>query len=57
MNFIPPQDETRLRAAASGVLPNGRPVVVNADGTVSVVAQEAAGGGTAVVFEDAIINC
>lgn len=38
MNFIPPQDETRLRAAASGVLPNGKPVVVNADGTVSVVA-------------------
>ena len=39
MNFIPPQDETRLRAAASGVLPNGRPVIVNADGTVSVVAE------------------
>ena len=37
MNFIPPQDETRLRAAASGVLPNGKPVVVNADGTVSFV--------------------
>jgi len=39
MNFIPPQDEGRLRAAASGVLPNGRPVIVNADGTVSVVAE------------------
>ena len=37
MNIIPPQNEGRLRAAASGVLPNGKPVVVNADGTVSVV--------------------
>ena len=43
MNFIPPQDETRLRAAASGVLPNGRPVVVNADGTVSVISGDALG--------------
>ena len=45
----------RLRAAASGVLPNGKPVVVNTDGTVSVVA--ASGGspafGTATVFEEA----
>ena len=40
MNFIPPQDEGRLRAAASGVLPNGKAVVVNSNGTVSVV-----GGG------------
>ena len=37
MNFIPPEDEGRLRAAASGVLPNGKAVVVNTDGTVSVV--------------------
>jgi len=39
MNFIPPQDEGRLRAAASGVLPNGKAVVVNSDGTVSSVSQ------------------
>ena len=55
MNFIPPQDETRLQAAASGVLPNGKPVVVNADGTVSVV--DATSGGpsanTPAVFEAA----
>ena len=50
MNFIPPQDETRLRAAASGVLPNGKPVVVNADGTVSVAAAVAAASGTVVNF-------
>ena len=53
MNFIPPQDETRLRAAASGVLPNGKPVVVNADGTVSVVASSSVSQtlGSPVVFE------
>ena len=50
MNFIPPQDEGRLRAAASGVLPNGKPVIVNADGTVSVAAAVAAASGTAVNF-------
>jgi len=40
MNFIPPFDETRLRAAASGTLASGKPVVVNADETVSVVSGE-----------------
>jgi len=58
MNFIPPEDEGRLRAAASGVLPNGKPVVVNADGTVSVAAitsvPRAAGSGT--VFESGSID-
>ena len=46
MNFIPPEDEGRLRAAASGVLPNGKPVVVNADGTVSLVAGTTFGSET-----------
>tara|TARA_R110000868_G_scaffold64627_2_gene194130 strand:+ start:119 stop:2734 length:2616 start_codon:yes stop_codon:yes gene_type:complete len=45
----------KVYATASGTLPNGKPVVVNADGTVSVVA--ASGGspsfGTAAVFESA----
>ncbi len=49
MNFIPPQDEGRLRAAASGVLPNGKPVVVNSDGTVSVI-----GGGVSLTAENYI---
>ena len=53
MNFIPPQDETRLRAAASGVLPNGRPVVVNADGTVSSITSGSAATGSETVFEAA----
>ena len=51
MNFIPPEDEGRLRAAASGVLPNGKPIVVNADGTVSVAAETAASIGSEVAFE------
>ena len=48
MNFIPPQDEGRLRAAASGVLPNGKAVVVNADGTVSVVSETSQSLGATV---------
>mgnify|MGYP003624530276 FL=1 len=56
MNFIPAQDETRLRAAASGVLPNGKPVAVNADGTVSVVGGTAQSLGSKVVFDTANIN-
>ena len=50
MNFIPPQDEGRLRAAASGVLPNGKAVVVNADGTVSSVFAPSV--GSQATFED-----
>ena len=49
--------EGEFKAVASGTLPNGKPVVVNADGTVSVVA--ASGGGPSVgssaVFETASI--
>ena len=42
LSYIPSDtnDEGILKATASGVLPNGKPVVVNAEGTVSVV-----GGG------------
>lgn len=38
LSYIPSDtnDEGILKATASGVLPNGKPVVVNADGTVSV---------------------
>ena len=38
-------------AVASGTLPNGKPVVVNSDGTVSVVAQSGPSTGTSSVFE------
>ena len=40
MRTIPEIEEGTHRAKATGILPNGKPVVVNADGTVSVV-----GGG------------
>ena len=56
MNFIPPEDEGRLRAAASGVLPNGKPIVVNADGTVSVVGGTAQSLGSKVVFDTSDLN-
>ena len=44
-----------VRAVASGALPNGKPVVVNADGTASVVAETSAtqSAGSAQVFESA----
>ena len=46
--------DSQVRAVASGTLPSGKPVVVNSDGTVSVVS--ATGGatsvGTPVVFRD-----
>ena len=43
-----------VKAVASGVLPSGKPVVVNADGTVSVVAETAVSdsAGSPVVFEN-----
>ena len=42
-----------VRAVASGALPNGKPVIINADGTVSVVDGEARAVGSPVVFESA----
>lgn len=47
-------DATReATIVASGTLPNGKPVVVNADGTVSVVSGVAQSIGSSVVFEAA----
>ena len=55
LSYIPSDtnDEGILKATASGVLPNGKPVVVNADGTVSVVGPVSISQviGTPVVFE------
>ena len=47
------EEDAQVRAVASGALANGDTVVVNSDGTVSVVASTPAGGGTPVVFESA----
>jgi len=55
LSYIPSDtnDEGILKATASGTLPSGQPVIVNADGTVSVVAGVAQVVGTAVVYEAA----
>ena len=60
LSYIPSDtnDEGILKATASGILPSGQPVIVNADGTVSVVAVTSVSQsvGTPAVFESAAIN-
>ena len=55
LSYIPADTNAEgiLKAAASGTLPNGKPVVVNADGTVSVVAETSVSDaiGSPVVFD------
>lgn len=47
------EESGEFKAVASGTLPSGKPVVVNADGTVSVVSGSDASIGSAAVFESA----
>ena len=58
LSYIPSDtnDEGILKATASGSLPNGKPVVVNANGTVSAVAETTVtqSSGTPVTFEAAL---
>ena len=55
LSYIPSDtnNEGILKATASGILPSGQAVVVNADGTVSVVAAVAQAVGSEAVFESA----
>ena len=53
LDTIPKQEGGKLKAVASGTLPNGKPVVVNSDGTVSVVAGSDSSAGSPVVFNSA----
>ena len=46
----PAADNAEITAVASGTLPSGQAVIVNADGTVSVIAATPAGGGTPVDY-------
>ena len=48
----------KVYAVASGALPDGKPVIVNSDGTVSVVANSAVSEatGSSVVYRDAITS-
>ena len=50
------EKDAQVRAVASGALPSGDAVVVNADGTVSVVAGSDTSAGTPVVFDGSIID-
>ena len=50
------ESASELKAVASGTLPSGRPVIVNADGTVSMPASTSTSAGTEVVFESASIG-
>ena len=50
------EESGEFKAIASGTLPSGKPVVVNADGTVSVVSGSSSSLGSAVVFESAYTN-
>jgi hypothetical protein len=51
LDTTPKQEGGKLKAVASGTLPSGQPVVVNADGTVSVVGIGAASLGSIVTFK------
>jgi len=57
LDTIPKQEGGKLKAVASGTLPSGQPVVVNADGTVSVVAGSSvpAESGSEVVFDSSVV--
>jgi len=46
-----PSTPRQAQIVASGTLPSGQPVVVNADGTVSVVAQQSSSAGAAETFD------
>jgi hypothetical protein len=51
LDTIPKQEGGKLKAVASGTLPSGQPVVVNADGTVSVI-----GGASEALGSESIFN-
>ena len=52
----PAADNAEITAVASGTLPDGKAVIVNADGTVSVVAGSDQAVGTPVAFETGPFN-
>jgi hypothetical protein len=56
LDTIPKQEGGKLKAVASGTLPSGVPVVVNSDGTVSVIASSSQALGPQAEFESAGVN-
>ena len=53
MRTVPPTEKGKYRAIASGAISNGKPVVVNSAGTVSVVNASDQTVGSEAVFESA----
>ena len=56
LKVIGGEQEGEFKAVASGTLPNGKPVVVNSDGTVSVAASSTPTAGTPVAVTDTAGN-
>ena len=58
LKVIGGEQEGEFKAVASGTLPNGKPVVVNADGTVSVVEEtsESQSIGSPDIFNNALTS-
>ena len=54
MRTVPPTEKGKYRAIASGAIANGKPVVVNSTGTVSVVSGSTSAAGAEAVFESAV---
>ena len=50
--YIPPKQAGKYKAVASGAITNGKPVIVNADGTVSVVSSDPDSLGSATDLYD-----
>ena len=50
------EESGEFKAIASGTLPSGKPVIINADGTVTVVSETTAAGGTPVAFDSGTIR-
>ena len=53
MRTVPPTEKGKYRAIASGAIANGKPVVVNSTGTVSVISATAQSVGAESVYESA----
>jgi hypothetical protein len=53
--YVPPKQAGKYKAVASGAITNGKPVIVNSTGTVSVVAETSVtqAVGTSVVYDTA----
>ena len=56
MRTVPPTEKGKYRAIASGAIANGKPVVVNSDGTVGSAVSDTPSAGTEVTFEAGSID-